>query len=77
MNMQKADKIRRSDEVADVIAKDIRSGVLGTGTWLKQVDVETRYRASRADIRRALEILPAEATGRADPRTRFLRQRRR
>ncbi|MCE6076823.1 FCD domain-containing protein [Agrobacterium vitis] len=49
--------IRRSDEVAEVIARDIRSGVLSTGTWLKQVDVERRYQASRADVRRALEIL--------------------
>ena len=58
MNTQKATKPpRRSDEVADVIARDIRSGALSTGTWLKQVDVESRYNASRADIRRALEIL--------------------
>jgi len=52
-----AEKVRRSDEVAEAIAKDIRSGILGIGTWLKQVDVERRYKASRADIRRALEIL--------------------
>ncbi|MEI4482482.1 MULTISPECIES: GntR family transcriptional regulator [unclassified Phyllobacterium] len=50
-------RTRRSDEVAELIAKDIRSGTLSTGTWLKQADVEQRYRASRADIRRALEIL--------------------
>ncbi|MDE1994059.1 MAG: GntR family transcriptional regulator, partial [Rhizobiaceae bacterium] len=50
-------KIRRSDEVAEIIARDIRSGALSMGTWLKQVDVERRYRASRADVRRALEIL--------------------
>ncbi len=50
-------KVRRSDEVAEIIARDIRSGALSTGTWLKQVDVERRYQASRADVRRALEIL--------------------
>jgi DNA-binding GntR family transcriptional regulator len=50
-------KTRRSDEVADLIAKDIRGGSLSAGTWLKQVDVERRYNASRAEVRRALEIL--------------------
>jgi DNA-binding GntR family transcriptional regulator len=50
-------KVRRSDEVAEIIARDIRSGALSTGTWLKQVDIERRYQASRADVRRALEIL--------------------
>lgn len=50
-------KMRRSDEVAEIMARDIRSGALSTGTWLKQVDVEKRYQASRADVRRALEIL--------------------
>ncbi|MGV1761001.1 GntR family transcriptional regulator [Rhizobium sp. A22-96] len=50
-------KVRRSDEVAEIMARDIRSGALSTGTWLKQVDVERRYQASRADVRRALEIL--------------------
>jgi len=50
-------KIRRSDEVAEIMARDIRSGALSTGTWLKQIDVERRYQASRADVRRALEIL--------------------
>ena len=56
MNVENT-KVRRSDEVAEIMARDIRSGALSTGTWLKQVDVERRYQASRADVRRALEIL--------------------
>ncbi|TIX90557.1 GntR family transcriptional regulator [Rhizobium sp. P44RR-XXIV] len=56
MNVEST-KVRRSDEVAEIMARDIRSGALSTGTWLKQVDVERRYQASRADVRRALEIL--------------------
>jgi len=48
---------RRSDEVAEQIAAAIRSGELAPGTWLKQIDLERGYQASRADVRRALEIL--------------------
>ncbi len=39
------------------IAADIASGLLGNGAWLKQVDIEARYRCTRADARRALEAL--------------------
>lgn len=49
--------MRRADQVADAIARDIRSGLLGAGAWLKQVDLEARYSASRGDVRRALDIL--------------------
>lgn len=49
--------MRRADQVAEAIAQDIRSGLLGSGAWLKQVDLETRYQASRGDVRRALDIL--------------------
>jgi len=48
---------RPSDELADWVATAIRSGELAPGTWLKQVDLERRYQVSRADVRRALEIL--------------------
>jgi DNA-binding GntR family transcriptional regulator len=44
-------------KVAAAIAADIGSGQLGNGAWLKQVDIETRYRCTRADARRALEAL--------------------
>jgi DNA-binding GntR family transcriptional regulator len=43
--------------VAAAIAADIGAGVLGNGAWLKQVDIEARYRCTRADARRALEAL--------------------
>jgi DNA-binding GntR family transcriptional regulator len=48
---------RGADAVAAAIAADIGAGVLGNGAWLKQVDIETRYRCTRADARRALEAL--------------------
>jgi DNA-binding GntR family transcriptional regulator len=48
---------RGADAVAASIAADIGAGVLGNGAWLKQVDIEARYRCTRADARRALEAL--------------------
>jgi DNA-binding GntR family transcriptional regulator len=49
--------MRNAESVAAAIAADIGAGLLGNGAWLKQVDVEARYRCSRADARRALEAL--------------------
>ena len=46
-----------ADAVAAAIARDISSGQFGNGAWLKQVDIEDRYRCTRADARRALEAL--------------------
>jgi DNA-binding GntR family transcriptional regulator len=46
-----------ADAVAAAIARDISSGQFGNGAWLKQVDMEGRYRCTRADARRALEAL--------------------
>ena len=46
-----------ADAIASAIAADINSGLLGNGAWLKQVDIEARYRCTRADARRALEAL--------------------
>jgi DNA-binding GntR family transcriptional regulator len=43
--------------ISAAIATDIASGLLGNGAWLKQVDIEARYRCTRADARRALEAL--------------------
>ena len=43
--------------VATAVAADIGAGLLGNGAWLKQVDIEARYRCTRADARRALEAL--------------------
>jgi DNA-binding GntR family transcriptional regulator len=44
-------------DVADLIARDIQSGLLAPGMWLKQVDLEIRYGRPRLDIRRALDRL--------------------
>lgn len=46
-----------AEAIATAIALDIASGLLGNGAWLKQIDIETRYRCTRADARRALEAL--------------------
>lgn len=46
-----------AEAIAAAIALDIASGLLGNGAWLKQIDIETRYRCTRADARRALEAL--------------------
>ena len=46
-----------ADAVAAAIARDIHAGEFGNGAWLKQVDIEGRYRCTRADARRALEAL--------------------
>lgn len=41
----------------DRIARDIQSGVFGSGAWLKQIDLQERYGAKRLDVRRALDHL--------------------
>ena len=46
-----------AEAIAAAIALDIGSGLLGNGAWLKQIDIETRYRCTRTDARRALEAL--------------------
>ncbi|ALM85964.1 GntR family transcriptional regulator [Bordetella sp. N] len=43
--------------LADRLARDIQSGVFGTGAWLKQIDLQERYDAKRLDVRRALDHL--------------------
>ena len=45
------------DDLLNRIAVDIQSGVLGPGTWLKQIDLEQRYKCTRIDLRRALDQL--------------------
>lgn len=50
------------EAVAEAIAADIRAGALGSGAWLKQVDIEARYRCTRATARRALEALAVRGT---------------
>ena len=46
-----------AEAIAAAIALDIGSGLLGNGAWLKQIDIEARYRCTRTDARRALEAL--------------------
>ncbi|MGO4525933.1 GntR family transcriptional regulator [Microvirga sp. 2MCAF35] len=43
--------------VADLIARDVRSGTFSPGSWLKQIDLEQRYGFGRSDVRRALDYL--------------------
>ena len=43
--------------LVDVMARDIQAGVFTPGTWLKQIDLENRYGATRMDVRRALDQL--------------------
>jgi DNA-binding GntR family transcriptional regulator len=51
--------IRSSDtpDVTNLILQDILTGTLPPGTWLKQIDLERRYAATRPDVRRALDRL--------------------
>ncbi|ETF00518.1 transcriptional regulator [Advenella kashmirensis W13003] len=46
-----------STRLADDLASDIHSGKLGPGSWLKQVDIQERYGATRLDVRKALDQL--------------------
>ncbi|RDI51512.1 DNA-binding GntR family transcriptional regulator [Microvirga subterranea] len=51
-------KTKRSPEsLVDLMARDIQAGVFTPGSWLKQIDLENRYGATRMDVRRALDQL--------------------
>jgi DNA-binding GntR family transcriptional regulator len=52
----KTTKARRA-ELADRIARDIQSGMFAPGMWLKQIELEKRYRATRLEVRAALDRL--------------------
>jgi DNA-binding GntR family transcriptional regulator len=45
------------ESLVDIMARDIQAGVFTPGTWLKQIDLENRYGATRMDVRRALDQL--------------------
>jgi DNA-binding GntR family transcriptional regulator len=45
------------EELGNRIAVDIQSGHFSPGTWLKQIDLEARYKCTRIDLRRALDQL--------------------
>lgn len=53
------DAARDTDAVATRIERDINLGTLSPGAWLKQIDLERRYGATRLDVRQALEALVA------------------
>lgn len=44
-------------DVTDLMLHDIQAGILASGTWLKQIDLERRYGCGRPEIRRALDRL--------------------
>jgi DNA-binding GntR family transcriptional regulator len=48
---------RLPESLVDLMARDIQAGVFTPGTWLKQIDLENRYGATRMDVRRALDQL--------------------
>ncbi len=43
--------------LVDMIERDIYRGALAPGMWLKQIDLEERYRCTRLSLRHALEQL--------------------
>ncbi|MBB4277476.1 GntR family transcriptional regulator [Rhizobium mongolense] len=50
-------EIESSKDVTDLVLQDILAGVLLPGTWLKQIDLERRYKCTRPEVRRALDRL--------------------
>jgi DNA-binding GntR family transcriptional regulator len=44
-------------DVTDLVLQDILAGILLPGTWLKQIDLERRYKCTRPEVRRALDRL--------------------
>ncbi|HEV2674991.1 MAG TPA: GntR family transcriptional regulator [Aliidongia sp.] len=46
-----------AQDAAELLARDIHSGLFGLGTWLKQIDLERRYGCTRIEVRRALDKL--------------------
>src|SRR5438477_8496877 len=50
---------KETDDVAARIERDINIGTLSPGAWLKQIDLERRYGATRLDVRQALDGLVA------------------
>jgi len=59
MTLQARDDVSVSMEadVTDLILHDIQTGILASGSWLKQVDLERRYNCGRNQVRRALDRL--------------------
>src|SRR5260221_8662172 len=55
--MSKFRTTTKSPDIVERIARDIQSGALAPGMWLKQIDLEQRYDCTRVEIRRALDRL--------------------
>jgi DNA-binding GntR family transcriptional regulator len=55
--MSKSRTGTKSPDIVERIARDIQSGTLAPGMWLKQIDLEQRYGCTRLEIRRALDRL--------------------
>src|SRR5215471_16120101 len=51
--------LKEAGDVATRIERDINIGALSPGAWLKQIDLERRYGATRLDVRQALDALVA------------------
>lgn len=54
------DLLKTKDSVADRLATDIQAGRFSAGSWLKQIDLQARYDASRPEVRKALEHLASK-----------------
>ena len=59
MNDTGKEPARDPTDVATRIERDISIGTLSPGAWLKQIDLERRYGATRLDVRQALDGLVA------------------
>jgi len=55
--MEEGPEAAEARDVTDFILQDILAGVLLPGTWLKQIDLERRYKCTRPEVRRALDRL--------------------
>ncbi|MFP3544287.1 GntR family transcriptional regulator [Rhizobium sp. SIMBA_035] len=55
--MEEGPEAPEARDVTDFILQDILAGVLLPGTWLKQIDLERRYKCTRPEVRRALDRL--------------------
>jgi DNA-binding GntR family transcriptional regulator len=55
--MDSSAEVSDARDVTDLVLQDILAGALLPGTWLKQIDLERRYKCTRPEVRRALDRL--------------------
>nr|WP_319513264.1 GntR family transcriptional regulator [uncultured Cohaesibacter sp.] len=60
-------KKKSSKDLTDLLTSDISAGVFSPGSWLKQIDLQRRYNASRSETRKALETLCNKRIVRYEP----------